>query len=703
MPFLRRLAALALLVAAYAPLHRLLSVQRTGPAGAATLEAAETAWVLGLSGSLIVLTFAWLLARMVPDGVGRPETLEGMARRLEAPSDRAFAAGLGAVVALLASAVSLQVHGGAPTSVDEMAQMLHAAALTGGRLTLPMEGSGAAFIVQNGISVDGGWSSIYPPGHTLLLALGLAVGIPWAVGPILLGLASACFTRGADELLGPRVGRTAGLLLAVSPFWLLLGASQSSHAAAAAGLSMVLLCGLKARSSDRGPLSGEHADRSSSLRWAAGTGAAVGFAVSARPWTGLLCSAAILATLWLGGKESDGADSGRGEMSSPPSLPARLALLVVGGAPFALLLLGWNTLLFGSPLRLGYSAAFGPSHGLGFHADPWGNLYGPVEALGYTGADLLLLGIRLFEGPLPAVGLIGGALLVASLPRGIAVFAAWAGAGVLGSATYWHHGIHFGPRMLFETVPAWTALFAGAAGALFTYDAHGAPTTTGRFFRWTVLVTVVGGVALAPTALRSAAAGPAPPSIPPPPTEEATVFVHGSWASRVAARLAAAGMRRDSIETALRRNDICAVDRYARWRTDPEVGSSTPSEAGSSAPPLDFTPRPGTPQTLEMVELSAGNRVRVDPRLAFDARCRREAASDRLGVLDLEYLAWRYPHLEGQAVVAVRDLGPAGNLPVLQAMDRPAYLLVVGDEPLLMEYGPGMELLWGGAAGESGR
>ena len=438
----------------------------------------------------------------------------------------------------------------------------------------------------------------------------------------------------------------------------------------------MLLCGLRAR---RG-----------GVAWAVAAGAAVGFAIAARPWTGLLCSAAILATLWLPtqgpGTEADEAKS--------PLLP-RLTGLVIGGAPFALLVLAWNATLFGSPLRLGYSAAFGPAHGLGFHPDPWGNLYGPVEALGYTGADLLLLGIRLFEGPLPALGLIGVALLVASLRRGIAVFAAWAAAGVLATATYWHHGIHFGPRMFFETVPGWVAVFAASAAALFSYDARGTSTTSGRFFRWTVLVTVVGAAALAPTALRSVAAGPEPPALPTPPTAEAAVFVHGSWASRIAARLAATGMRRDSIETALRRNDICAVDRYARWRQD--------REGASTAPPLDFESLPGTPPTLEMAELSPGNRVRVDPRLAFDARCRREAGADRFGVLELEHLAWRYPPLEGRTVVVARDLGPAGNLPTLQALDRPAYLLLAGEETVLMEYARGMELLWGGAAGEAGR
>lgn len=669
MPLMRRLAGAALLLAAYLPLHRLLDVERTGPAGASVRGAAEAAWVLGLSGTVIVLTFAWLLARMMPYDPERNDPLERVARLVAAPRPLPFAVGLGTVVFAATATIGLLVHAGLPTSVDEMAQLLHAAAISGGRLTIPLEGAPAAWLVQNGIATGNGWASIYPPMHTLLLAVGLSLGVGWIVGPVLAGAATASFTWAADELLGSRTGRLAGLLLAISPFWLLLGASPANHVAAVCGLCLVLVCGVKARTGR--------------IAWTVASGAAAGFTVCARPWTGLLCSAALLISLWWPGLRTEATTAFR-----------RGAALVMGGAPFAVLLLSWNAALFGSPLRLGYTAAFGPAHGLGFHDDPWGNAYGLAEAIGYTGADLLLLGVRLLEGPLPALGLIGIALLVAPLKQETRVFGAWAGAGVVASFLYWHHGVHFGPRMLYETVPGWMALFAAAAAALLRSDGFPPSGTTARFFRWTVLVTVIGGAAFAPTALRSASAGDDTGLIPTPPSEPAVVFIHGSWSSRVAARLAGDGMRRDSIETALRRNDICAVDRYARWRQGGRTGAP---------PALDFVARSGTPATLRIRELSPGNRVRVDPAHPFDAGCRREATSDRFGSLELEFFAWRFPPLEGRPVVAARDLGPAGNLPVLEALDRSAYVLVDGDSPIILEYAEGMELLWGGAAGEAGR
>lgn len=658
---LRRLAGATLLVLAFAPLHRLLRPEAAGPAGAATREAAETAWILGLSGGVIVLTFAWLLARMVPSRSPGTDPVERLAERMVRPSAPGFAAATGLLVAGLCTLIALVVHGGRPTSVDEMAQLLHAAALADGRLTVPLEGAPAAWVIQNGVVTEGGWASIYPPGHTLLLALGLWAGASWAVGPLLTGLGAACFTWSADRLLGPRTGRLAGLLLAVSPFWLLLGASHSSHAAAAAALSLVLLCGLRAESG--------------SLAWALATGVAVGMAVTARPWTGLLCSTAILTTQWW-----------RGASTIAP----RLAGTLLGGLPFAALFLAWNQALFGSPLRLGYTVAFGPAHGLGLRTDPWGNEYGVVEAVGYLSADLLQLGIRLLESPLPALAVVGGALLFGPLGRGAGVFGAWAAAGVAAALAYWHHGTQFGPRMLYETVPGWVALFAASAALLLR---RGTASTLGRLLRWTVLVTVAGGVALAPTALRSASGHGVSAPLPDPTGDSALVFVHGSWASRISARLVAAGMRRDSIETALRRNDVCAVDRYARWRRD--------DPPGIPAPPLSLEPRPGTPSGLRARELSPGNLVRVDPALAFDTRCLREARSDRFGTLELEEVAWRFPPLGG-AVVMARDMGPAANLAVLDAVPRPAYVLLGVDEgPTLVRYAEGMELLWGGAAGEA--
>jgi len=646
--------------------HRLLDPARTGPAGAATRDAAEISWTLGLSGTLIVVAFAWVLVRAAPNRGSASPLSARLAALLTSPPAGLFAVGVGVAAFVLTAIVAAVVHGGAPTSVDGMAQMLHAQALVTGKLTVPLKGDGAAWVVQNGLVADGGWVSIYPPLHTLFLAGGILFGAPWLVGPLATGIATGAISAAAERLLGAGPGRVTGLLLLVSPFWLLIGATHLSHPTAAAALALVLLCAIVARQGGLG--------------WAIATGAAVGMAVSARPWIGVACSTALLLALWIPDLRHRSASSaGR-----------RLGALLLGGAPFAALLLWWNTTLFGSPLRLGYSAAFGPAHALGLHRDPWGNLYSATEALAYTGADLSLLGVRLLESPLPLIAVVGVLLLMRPVQRGQGVFLAWAGVALVANALYWHHGLLFGPRMMFESAPAWLALFAIAAVAAFRDPAI---TTQARVTRWTIGIAVLGGIAFSPFVM-AGARSPNPSALPTIDGDSAIVFVHGSWASRSAARLAAAGMRRDSIETALRRNDICAVDRYARWRAGGAAGR---------APTLDFEPLPGTPVTLESRELSPGNLVRVSSDGPHDDACSREARADRFGILELEFLAWQAPPFADRAVIFARDLGPAGNLPVLDSTDRTPWIYIdAGPERglILLDYAEGMELLWGGAARE---
>jgi len=662
----RRLFGALLLVGAYAPLHRLLDPARVGPAGEATRATAEAAWGVGVYGTLIALGIAAILVLLVPAGRSLAP-LERAGQLLTWPGSARFATSLGLVSGLLSLAAALALYHGLPSSVDEMAQLLHARALASGRLAIPLPGDASAWTIQNGMATTQGWASIYPPLHTLLLALGLRVGAPWLVGPVSVGVATWASTLAFERLLGPRLGRVTGVALALSPFWVLLGGTYLSHTSAAAALALVLWTGLRAR--DGG------------LGWALAAGAATGAAVTSRPWVGLACSVTLLAVLW---------------WSERRRIGSRLLALCAGGVPFALLLLWWNQSLFGGALTLGYSATFGPAHGLGFHVDPWGNFYGAREGLAYTGADLMQLGAHLFETPLPAVALVGAALLIGLRAGGDRAFIAWAAAAVAANALYWHHGIHLGPRMLYESVPAWVALSVVAAASLVT--AEGVPSRLRHVVGWAVAASVVGAPLLSATVAGSASRGTAGATLPDPaPGGPALVFAHGSWSSRVVARLSAAGMRRDSVETALRRNDLCAMDRYARWR------GADAASGGVAPPALDLEPLPGTPQGLVRVQLSPGNDAWADPTTPWDAVCMREAAADASGTLELEALAWRAPPLPGRDLVIARDMGPEIDARVRAAMaDRQAFVYVAGDgtsPPEMLPYDEGLGRLWGEAPG----
>jgi hypothetical protein len=173
----------------------------------------------------------------------------------------------------------------------------------------------------------------------------------------------------------------------------------------------------------------------------------------------------------------------------------------------------------------------------------------------------------------------------------------------------------------------------------------------------------------------------------------ALVFVHGGWTSRLTMRLAAAGMRLDSVETALRQNPTCAVEAYAVAR-----------ETGASLPALDLAPRAFP--LPEAVAISPGNRIRIRAGERLAGECARQAAADRLGTIDVTPLLWRgdLPGGRGQGTLFVRDLGPASNAAMIAAHPgRRAYLLFTPapeSRPALSDYAPGLEMLWNRAGGD---
>jgi hypothetical protein len=248
-----------------------------------------------------------------------------------------------------------------------------------------------------------------------------------------------------------------------------------------------------------------------------------------------------------------------------------------------------------------------------------------------------------------------------------------------------------------------------AALAVMRMTADGAADTVrtrlrpGDVVLWTLLVSLVAPLVTVP--LRADAYGwsdetlarIAVPQVP--EGTPALVFVHGSWAERISGRLQGAGMRLDSIETALRRNDICRLHRYTVERVARAAGAAAPEPL----PELDFQLLPGAPANLQSMLLAEGDRVDVDPREPVTPACGREAQSDRLGVISLAPLVWQgdLPGAESGRPMFVRDLGPEQNEALLADFpERVPYLYRTagaGGLPVLVPYERGMAELWGAA------
>jgi hypothetical protein len=663
-------AALILLVAL--PVHRLLGGAQTGYAGEFVLEFVDTQRELLLFGMLLLLAPTILASRYLPprhvDGM-----LAGVRRLLVRPNSGAFALGAALVCTALTLTFSVLVLEARPNQIDSVAQLLHARFWAAGMLAGPVLAN-EFWHIQNSLITEHGWVSQYPPGHVLLLALGMKLGAVWLVGPVLAGYTVYFATR-AGELLLPdsrATVRAGALLLAISPFFIALSGSYMNHVTAAAMLAAAAYCAARAAGGG--------------ARWAVAAGFAAGYAFTTRPLATLALGSALVLGPWL-------------VREARPRLPRNMAGALAGAAAPLVALAWYNNHFFGAPHRFGYDIALGPSMGLGFGVDPWGNTYGLAEALGWTGADLLTLSLSWLESPVPLVALIGAFLLIAPrLTSGERIVLAAVAMQLAANFLYWHHGIFMGPRMLHEAAPWWLMLGAvsivrivkaapiAAGGALHRYSPRSALAA------FCAVGILFGALWLAPQRLGSyggqwlSTMRMEVPQIEDP----AVVFVHDAWIARIAMDLATAGVRLDHVETLIRQNDTCDVAALAAAvREAPQHGAALLAR-------LDLEPRPEPLAPF----FAPGSRIRVSAGNALADDCAVQAYADRFGVYDIAPLSWLgdLPGMPATGTIFLRDMGPERNDVALRAFPGRVPLLLAATEPaapaMLLDYDDGIRLLW---------
>ena len=367
-------------------------------------------------------------------------------------------------------------------------------------------------------------------------------------------------------------------------------------------------------------------------------------------------------------------------------------------------------------MTLGYIAAFGDRHRLGFHMDPWGFPYGVREAVAFTSSDVLSFGIQLLETPFPVTALIGLYFLLASrLSKGVGVLAAWAFLPVVANGYYWFHDV----RMLFEAAPAWIALgviaalgFAGGLGdsvdgpaAVEAVPGGGLPDQQpSRDWRgwaadittWAIVIGLAGATVVgAPTRWGSYEWSEETLqriTVPSLPTEEpAIVFVHTSWNERLSSRLqGAGGMRQDSVIAALRRNTNCELHSYALAReARAALGGSRRADGRNpgdvSLPEVDLEQIPGMPSDIERPPSPPGATLRTRAGEPFGTACYREVNADRYGAVALAPLLWQgdLPGVEEGRTMFVRDFGPEQNRRLLDAYPERQPFVFVPKDPRL--------------------
>jgi len=520
--------ALAVVVLPLPPLAQWSGARDTGPAWGPNVAA----WGVGL---LVVLTLALAVGRAA---TWFPKLTKPRVRPVP---DAAIASLLAFGFTVAAVWVMRSVFASNPHLVDETAQLFHARVLASGALAASAPATPEAFLFLHTWVADAGWISQYPPGQTVLLAVGLALDAEWLVNPVLGGLGVVLVYFLARGLYGRRTARVAALLWACSSWVLFTSASYLNHVGA-------VTFALAAWALVWGP-------RRLRPVHLIGAGLALACAIATRPLDGIAAAVPILVWVF------------RGRWRTVP-------WLIAGGLPVTV---GWayvNWRLHGGALTLGYSVLNGERHALGFHIDPWGYAYTPAIALSNLAVAIRRLHLYLFEWPIPAL-----------LP-----LAVWAALGrhrserdlivALGLASlpamylfYWHSGFFRGPRFYYGMTP-WLVIATARSWCWLWALAGRLP---GRIVRWKPalataagVVLVWGWVSLLPSRMEQYRTELPTLKLHPErqlqdrDAERALVLVTTSWGNRIVADLWALGVSPGLTERAYRWLDACDLDRLRR-------------------------------------------------------------------------------------------------------------------------------------------
>lgn len=337
------------------------------------------------------------------------------------------ASALGATAALL---INRFVYDGLPHVTDEISHLFQAAILLTGSWAAPAPPCPMSFYQPHIIiTASGLWHTIYPPGHPTLLAIFGKIGLLPLAGPICMAVAVGACHRLALRFWSPRIAHISAILLALSPQFLLLGASWMSHtpfmALYASGWAAWLWAG------ERVGLK--------RLIGLALAGLLLAWSAIVRPQDFLLASAIAGLAILL-------------HPAALLPLLRQLPIVLIGTIPVILYTAAWNSALYGAPWAMGYghSPSLTPQTQprYGFHES-----FGLREALGITVWSVLRLNKSLLGWPSALLLLPGLALLGRGFQRRDAICLAGAAVVVGFFFFYFYYGIEYEARFYCVAVP----------------------------------------------------------------------------------------------------------------------------------------------------------------------------------------------------------------------------------------------------------
>ncbi len=333
-----------------------------------------------------------------------------------------------------------------PRIVDEVAYYFQAAIIRGGSFSVSAPSPRlAGFFPGPFLEISHGrWFATYPPGAPLAYAFGMLVGAPWVVNPVLGAACAYLIARLALRWYGRTAGLISYALIGFSPFFLFLASSYMSHTVCLFSL-LLFLSGM------------DLLEATGAARWGLLASFGIGFAFLTREYTAFLFAAPV--GLIYGARLICAGGARRRPWPARHLLCIALALCLPALACYAFYVF-YNWRLSGVVQILGRatigSSGLGSGSGTG-GSTPWTPATGlfVVDNL-YTTLLIHLFGwpyyltLSFFFLPLATMRLKSRELLLYGI----------AAVPLAGYAFYYANGIAFGPRYLFESLPAYIILTA---------------------------------------------------------------------------------------------------------------------------------------------------------------------------------------------------------------------------------------------------
>ena len=280
---------------------------------------------------------------------------------------------------LIIIAVSSLVFDNVPRVTDEIAQLFQAKIFLSGHLSAPPPPLPEFFTsAEDNMIVQPKWYSQYPPGFSSLLMIGLRLGSPWIVNPLLAALSVLLVFLLCRETFDRTTAILSGILFILSPKVIFTSASLMNHTSSMFFFLLsvtTIVLSLKRQNSFLALCSG----------------LSLGMSLNIRTLDAIVLYLPVGVYSLVIGFKSKG-------------FRVRiLGMWLFGFCLMAGILFFYNYKTNGDPLLFGYIVRWGQNHTLGFHEIRGGWVHTPFLGIVNTLRQIRLTDKGIFEWPLPVI------------------------------------------------------------------------------------------------------------------------------------------------------------------------------------------------------------------------------------------------------------------------------------------------------------